>query len=98
VKISDVLAHRPRFVDTNGEFQIELKLSGIETYFERDFFFASTSQSPAFARAKTTPAEDDAAEQVSSEFSFGPFAWAVAVKPTMRLSWNQVSIRRHIQY
>ena len=30
---------RPRYVDTNGEFQVEIKLSNVETYFEKDLFF-----------------------------------------------------------
>ena len=37
ISIADLLTSRPRFTDSNGEFLIELSLSGIKPVLEKDF-------------------------------------------------------------
>ncbi|TRY60992.1 hypothetical protein TCAL_08404 [Tigriopus californicus] len=86
IKIGDLLTHRPRFVDTNGEFQVELRLSKVETYFEKDLFFQRNLKEPMKNASSASTLT-----QVSNEFHYGVFTWTVTVKPQMLLTWRQDS-------
>ena len=57
-------------------FQVEIKLSQIETYFEKDILI----------QRKHRTSHDDgdhfnALEAISNEFIFGPFNWSLSLKP-----------------
>lgn len=86
IKIGDLLTHRPRFVDTNGEFQVELRLSKVETYFEKDLFFQRNLKEPMKNASSASTLT-----QVSNEFHYGVFTWTMTVKPQMLLTWRQDS-------
>eukprot|EP00095_Tigriopus_kingsejongensis_P006112 maker-scaffold872_size86337-snap-gene-0.17 protein:Tk06112 transcript:maker-scaffold872_size86337-snap-gene-0.17-mRNA-1 annotation:"PREDICTED: uncharacterized protein LOC103573133" len=86
IKIGDLLTHRPRFVDTNGEFQVELRLAKVETYLEKDLFFP---RNPKMLQDAASSASS--LTQVSSEFQYGVFTWTVTVKPQTLLTWKQDS-------
>ena len=82
ISIADLLSHRPRFVDTNGEFQIEIKLSNIRTCFQNEFNIQSKliSSGGSF--------DYEAMEVRSEAFGYGGFAWEVVVSPQPQLLTN----------
>jgi hypothetical protein len=77
----------PAFLSTLSlllSFQVELKLSKPETYFERDLFFPKNV-------ANKKEVGGAAQGQITNEFHFGAFIWTLAVKPQMLLTWRQVN-------
>ena len=82
ISIADLLSHRPRFVDINGEFQIEIRLSNIRTSFENEF----TIQSKLLSSGGSFDYE--AMEVRSETFGYGGFAWEVVVSPQPQLLTN----------
>ena len=95
IKIADLLTHRPRFVDANGEFQVELRLSRPDTYFERDFFFPrgaaeAVKKADQQASNNSSPsAHGDPLAQVSAPFQFGCFSLVVTARPNLLGTWRQ---------
>ena len=87
ITIADILTHRPRYLDQNGEFQIELKLSRAETYFEKDFYFPKNI-SPK-GEADSSEENVNNLVQVSNEFTYGAFIWSLTVRPQMLLTWSR---------
>ena len=72
-------------MDLNGEFQVELKLSSVESYFEKDIFFPKNISSKM---REQDPNVSNSVMQNSSAFQFGPFSWNLAVKPQISLTWR----------
>ena len=96
IPIAELLTHRPRFVDTNGEFQIELRISKTRTFFQKDFFLRKQIRN--YNKNQQTTGGDsfdyDAMEVSSDEFLFGGFVWMVVVSPQPELlttSWAAVA-------
>ena len=91
IKVGDLLTHRPRYVDTNGEFIVELRMGKIRTYFQKDFQFAeqrtnnntiSNHSSDSNHSSSSQENDDlDALEVTSNDFTFGPFNWNLTAKP-----------------
>ena len=90
ISIAELLSHRPRFVDVNGEFQIEIRLSNIRTYFTNEFIIESKLiHSDGCQDRKNGGSFDYEAMEVRSEtFGYGGFAWEIIVSPQSQLLTN----------
>ena len=92
ISIADLLSHRPRYVDTNGEFQIEVRLSNIRTFFQNHFNISSRiNMINGNQNGSGGSSFDYEAMEVTSEtFVYGGFAWKAIVSPHPQLitpSW-----------
>ena len=90
ISIADLLSHRPRFVDVNGEFQIEIRLSNIRTCFTNEFVIQSKLiNSDGCQDRKNGGSFDYESMEVRSEtFGYGGFAWEIIVSPQSQLLTN----------
>ena len=59
---------------------MEIKLSKIQTYFEKDILI-HRKNNPSHHQHGVVEDQFDALEAVSNEFSFGPFKWRLSLKP-----------------
>ena len=92
ISIAELLSHRPRFVDTNGEFQIEVRVSNIRTCFENDFTICSRimNENGNSSGSNEGSFDYEAMEVKSETFVYGGFAWEAIVSPQPQLlaaSW-----------
>lgn len=89
LKIADLLTHRPRFVDNNGEFIVELRLGNIKTTFIKKINVYSKIKDVSNGNDET-PLDLDDVEIISEDFTFGTFNWCLVLKPLPKLitsSW-----------
>ena len=92
ISIAELLSHRPRFVDTNGEFQIEIRVSKIRTFFQKVFTIHSrmTASGDHKHHSNGSSFDYEAMEVKSESFNFGGFVWEVVLGPQPQLlttSW-----------
>ena len=92
ISIGELLSHRPRFVDTNGEFQIEVRVSNIRTFFQNDFTICGKiiKEHSSFGGSSNSSFDYEAMEVKSETFVYGGFAWEATVTPQPQLlptSW-----------
>ena len=69
LSIADLLSYRPRFVDTNGEFQIELRVSNIKTAFINSFTIQKVFTSKGSHDAENDVSLDYDKMEIKSEIS-----------------------------
>ena len=91
ISITDLLTHRPRFLDTNGEFQIEICISRVQTYYEKKLILHNhltwdTRNSKKWGNRNNVSSDNysigyDSMKVKSEEFLFGGFVWVVVMKP-----------------
>ena len=92
ISIAELISHRPRFVDTNGEFQIELRVSKIRTFFQNMFTIHSkmTDFKDQERQGSCSSFDYEAMEVQSELFVFGGFVWKAVLSPQPQLlttSW-----------
>jgi len=79
--VTDLLKHRPRFVDNNGEFIVELLMKNCVTTFRHDFKFGEQSTNQHQLQPAQTNENEIDSEKRSKSFEFGPFRWNLVAKP-----------------
>ena len=99
ISIGELLSHRPRFVDTNGEFQIEIRVSNIRTCFENEFNICSRiiNEDGNTTGSNGSSFDYEAMEVKSETFVYGGFVWEAMVSPQPQLlhtSWNSTMALR----
>ena len=99
ISIAELLSHRPRFVDTNGEFQIEVRVSNIRTCFENEFTICSKvmNENGNSSGSNESSFDYEAMEVKSEPFVYGGFAWEAIVSPHPQLltaSWASTTALR----
>ena len=97
LSIADLLSYRPRFVDTNGEFQIELRVSNIKTAFINSFTIQKVFTSKGSHDAENDVSLDYDKMEIKSEiFRYGGFFWEATVRPQPPLlttaSWASAAV------
>jgi len=70
-KASLIASPRPRFVDSNGEFLVEVRLSNATSAYVHDFFFPA-GVDDALRRGEVY------AVQAADPFAYGPFLWCLS--------------------
>ena len=87
ISISDLITSRPRFIDSNGEFLMELSLSRVRTIVQKDFLL-QTGHFENILRKNNSAFPP----LTSSEFKFGSFKWSVNLSPEPLDMSDKVSV------